>query len=953
MSFNHSHQVRDISPLDGLSQLKELNLRNTSVTDLTSLRGLAHLERLDCAMTRITEWHFLQDLRALKTLHVSGTNLSDLTPLQPLKALQVLECSETEICELGPIAELSNLQRLNYDGTLISDLQPLKALSKLERLSIEDCPVSDLSPLRGLAALRDLNCSYSGVHDLTPLVELSKLEELSAEGCSLDDLPHQLVFGETLDELTLHNTTIPGIPPEVLSEQEYDNCLPTLRAHLLDLAAGSTEIRQTKLVVLGNGRVGKTQLCRHLRGLPFDESIPSTHGITVTSEPWAAAGGAETLNIWDFGGQDIYHGAHTLFMKTRAIFVVVWRPDFEHSAEETADGLVFRNYPLSYWLEYVRTLGRPNSPVIVVQSRCERPEQDVRKLPAEDALLDSLYPRQCAFSAKTGRGKGALKEALEDAMDSLRRLEGITTIGTGRLKVLQTLERWRDDDQARPVAERQHRTLSQTEFDNLCEQAGGVSSSESLLAYLHNLGVVFHRPDLFEDRIILDQSWALDAVYGVFERSQAYPLILSQAGRFNQSLLAMTVWRDYGEEDQRLFLSLMESCGIIFRHRSAEPRYGTETEYLAPDLLMDKAAAAHQLAGRWNETERSWRLEYEYSFLHPGLMRALICDVGQRSADAGVYWKYGLWVYESTGCRAMLEQRMDDLHRGRIVLKIQGPGHEQLAHWLRERIEARNRFFGYPALQPVVDEFKAAEQPHRPGVAHRTVPTNQFQLELGAECEAPKGARPLPEPNFAQPPATFFPAGEPQVFVSYAWGDRTPEGLARGQLVDVLCTKLGGQGVKVHRDRDELRPGDRISAFMDRLAEGDFILAVISDKYLKSENCMYELFNIYRNCASKPERFLGKVIPLVLSDAALNSAATRFTRAIHWKNERAALEPLIRDNLEAAGNEIIRKFRLLDEFARNTSDMLELLADKLQPRDFDRQAAEGFTEILDQIRRKA
>ncbi|HPT74966.1 MAG TPA: hypothetical protein PKX52_08695, partial [Methanomassiliicoccaceae archaeon] len=74
------------------------------------------------------------------------------------------------------------------------------------------------------------------------------------------------------------------------------------------------------------------------------------------------------------------------------------------------------------------------------------------------------------------------------------------------------------------------------------------------------------------------------------------------------TLLAMTVWRDYGEEDQRLFLSLMESCGIIFRHRSAEPRYGTETEYLAPDLLMDKAAAAHQLAGRWNETERSWRL---------------------------------------------------------------------------------------------------------------------------------------------------------------------------------------------------------------------------------------------------------------------------------------------------------------------------------------------------------
>ena len=82
--------------------------------------------------------------------------------------------------------------------------------------------------------------------------------------------------------------------------------------------------------------------------------------------------------------------------------------------------------------------------------------------------------------------------------------------------LLQQLERWRDEDQARPATEREHRTLSQTEFHNLCEQAGGVSSAPSLLAYLHNLGVVFHRPALFEDRIILDQSWALDAVYGVF-----------------------------------------------------------------------------------------------------------------------------------------------------------------------------------------------------------------------------------------------------------------------------------------------------------------------------------------------------------------------------------------------------------------------------------------------------
>src|SRR2546430_4029915 len=58
----------------------------------------------------------------------------------------------------------------------------------------------------------------------------------------------------------------------------------------------------------------------------------------------------------------------------------------------------------------------------------------------------------------------------------------------------------------------------------LCAQVGGVSSPQSLLTYLHNLGVVFYNPPLFHDRIILDQSWALAAVYAVFDLRTAYPL---------------------------------------------------------------------------------------------------------------------------------------------------------------------------------------------------------------------------------------------------------------------------------------------------------------------------------------------------------------------------------------------------------------------------------------------
>jgi internalin A len=49
------------------------------------------------------------------------------------------------------------------------------------------------------------------------------------------------------------------------------------------------------------------------------------------------------------------------------------------------------------------------------------------------------------------------------------------------------------------------------------------------------------------------------------------------------------------------------------------------------------------------------------------------------------------------------------------------------------------------------------------------------------------------------------------------------------------------------RDKDEMKHGDRISDFMDRIGEGDLVYVFLSDKYLKSPFCMYELHAIWRN----------------------------------------------------------------------------------------------------------
>jgi len=196
------------------------------------------------------------------------------------------------------------------------------------------------------------------------------------------------------------------------------------------------------------------------------------------------------------------------------------------------------------------------------------------------------------------------------------------------------------------------------------------------------------------------------------------------------------------------------------------------------------------------------------------------------------------------------------------------------------------------------------------------------------------------------------PAGHPakcKVYISYAWGDETPQGKQRQELVEMLCASLGKQGVEVMRDNTQIQPGDRIRDYMQRLAKGDVILVVLSDRYLCSEACMAELYWIWENDRQDPDRFLGRVIPLTLPDAHLRHTADRFARAEHWQEVSKDLEARMSRNFAAVGERTVAQGRLIKDIAAHTSDMLDLLVDKFEPRDFKQQAQEEFKEVLAQI----
>jgi internalin A len=936
-------QVSDLEPLRDLSSLQTLDCSHTQVSDLEPLRGLSSLQTLNCSYTQVSDLEPLKGLSSLQTLYCSRTKVSDLEPLRDLSSLQTLDCCDTQVSDLEPLPGLSSLQHIYCLRTQVNDLGSIRGLSSLRTLNCNGTRVSNLEPLRGLSGLDTLIFSQTQVSDLEPLTALQSLQRLDLIDVRVKEFPRKLLFNRNLQTLLLWSASISGIPEEAFSSQEPDdNCLPLLRTHVLDLEGEAIPINKVKILVLGNGGVGKTQLCRHLAGEPFDPSVPSTHGITVRSIG-SESDGEATYVLWDFGGQDIYHSAHTLFMRTAAVFVVLWTPEQEALVESDDNDPLHRRHPLPYWLDYVRTLGRPDSPVLVVQSQCDTPARAVAMPPVEKALLERFgCMRPLSFSARTGRGAASLQEALADASAYLRDRDGISTIGKGRHRVWQQLEAWRQADEQRPAPERLHRTLSQEQFASLCEHIGGVSSPEALLRFLHNKGVVFHSPELFHDRIILDQSWALDAVYAVFDRGSTYRLITGNDGRLTPSLLAKTVWRDYEPEAQNLFLSLMRTCGILFPYRQADAALGLEAVDLAPDLLPPRSSpqVERQLQGRWQGDDPSLCLTYSYGFLHDGLARALLCDLGNYARDGGVYWRYGAWVYDARhGCVALLELERTSDRSGSLTIHFQGEGCGALAEWFQQRLAERNRQFGYANLQPTRSGPLAGQECF----------TGKHQrLNASAGDEAPAA----PPPQLGPAPVHTFQKTGREVYISYAWGDHTPAGQERQRIVDGLVSALRQrpEGITVRIDRDEMRPGDLISAFMDRLSAADRIIVVISAKYLQSEYCMYELFKIYQNCCKSAESFHRRIIPIILPDAGFSGGpAARLKPAFYWSQQEQELTSLVSGNPQAVGTTMFKKYRLIGEFARNTSDMIEYLNDQLQPRDYDRQIEDGFTELCQQI----
>jgi signal transduction histidine kinase len=172
---------------------------------------------------------------------------------------------------------------------------------------------------------------------------------------------------------------------------------------------------------------------------------------------------------------------------------------------------------------------------------------------------------------------------------------------------------------------------------------------------------------------------------------------------------------------------------------------------------------------------------------------------------------------------------------------------------------------------------------------------------------------------------------EHSVFISYARDGESEE------TVNQIDRALQQRGLKIIREKRDLGYKGSISAFMERLAQGNCVIVIISDQYLRSSKCMLELVEI-----AEGKEFHDRVFPVVLFDANIYDPVKRLLYVKYWEDKLAELDQAMRGvgqaNLQGIREEIDQYSRIRDQISGLTSilkDMNTLTPDLHKDSDFN------------------
>jgi small GTP-binding protein len=446
-------------------------------------------------------------------------------------------------------------------------------------------------------------------------------------------------------------------------------------------------IFEAKLLLVGEGRVGKTSLMKSLTN-PFYklEDEQSTSGIDI--QRWSIPQDRTSFvkefffNIWDFGGQEIYHATHQFFLTKRSLYLLVTESLKEDKHED-----------FYYWLNIIKLLGG-DSPVVLVQNKCDQP---LKALPIReyqntfDNLTQAIVQPQvisCHYDYRYTID--SLKQAI---LRIVTNNDLLPHIGTPLPKVWvvirKELSNWLEAGKD---------YISYTEYLELCKKHGmNEERADFLSDFFHDLGVFLHfSNDLhLVDVVFLNHEWVTHGVYNVLD----HPRVIGQHGEFTDQDL-MDIWReDRYAGKRRELLALMKRFELCYELGNGN--------YLAPQLLP-----VDELDYPWRSHENNLYFEFRYKFMPKGLMTRFIVK-RHKDIYKSTHWRYGVLLEFENTTYALVRERYFER---KITIQLEGDNKRGYLTLIRNTFGEIHESFNNLQVEEMIpcqcNDCKSSNSPH-------------------------------------------------------------------------------------------------------------------------------------------------------------------------------------------------------------------------------------------------
>jgi internalin A len=532
------------------------------------------------------------------------------------------------------LQQLTHVANLDLSGNLLADLPGwFGALSRLTRLDLGRNRLPHIpGPIAGLRQLRFLGLDGNRLSSIPDWIfHLQELQFLSLGENRLTSLPVGLGALPRLTALDLAGNPDLALPREVV-QAGTAAVLAFLRAR----KDGSVPQWRSKVLVVGEGQVGKTSIVKALAGEPHNPAEPTTHGMRIRDlslQHPERTGVDMALSFWDFGGQDIYHATHQFFLTDRSLFLLVWSPRLGHDHSR-----------VRYWLDII-TARAPTARILLVATHCATLRPD---LPLQDIRRE--YPRIV--------GSLAVDCEPRTGIDELRRAVA-GEAGQLPLMGLPWPSAW---SQAAAWLQSAAEPYIPTEqLKSMMASAGVIEPAEQgeLALVLTHLGEILYYPDdeNLADMVVTQPDWLNAHISQVLESTG----LVARQGLLTREVIDRE-WAAVRPEWRSKFIYMMEKYDISYR---IEDPAGAAMAVVVERLPWDPPP----YESRWDTAEQQKsaaeiRIQYRLSVMPPGIPTWFIARSHRFATEA--HWRTGALLQHHDGHHLALvsanrEQKTVDL----------------------------------------------------------------------------------------------------------------------------------------------------------------------------------------------------------------------------------------------------------------------------------------------------